>query len=137
MDDLSSLIARVEGLDGPDREVDAMLQCVVEVWDYRKRIITRLPVTGETASYAFRTSDGDKSLSLALRYTASIDAAITLTPEGEDIAFAIIAGRAYAGLGISRHGGDAEANTLPVAIVLTCLRARLNTEPNHRRGDVG
>lgn len=57
-------------------------------------------------------------------YVTSLDAAMTLVPEGQDVMLAVLRGSAYAGCGRSRNDGDVEAASLPLALCASALRAR-------------
>ncbi len=69
---LLALAERCEQAAGPDRELDARIECAVQGITFRKLLGTS----------AYRTSRGDIGLMNAKRYTAWIDAAVTLVPEG-------------------------------------------------------
>lgn len=69
---LLALAERCEQAAGPDRELDARIECAVQGITFRKLLGTS----------AYRTSRGDIGLMNAKRYTASLDAAVTLVPEG-------------------------------------------------------
>jgi hypothetical protein len=69
---LLALAERCEQAAGPDRELDARIECAVQGITFRKLL----------GPYAYRTSRGDIGLMNAKRYTAWIDAAVTLVPEG-------------------------------------------------------
>jgi len=69
---LLALAERCEQAAGPDRELDARIECAVQGITFRKLL----------GPYAYRTSRGDIGLINAKRYTAWIDAAVTLVPEG-------------------------------------------------------
>jgi hypothetical protein len=65
MSDYAGLIERLEKASGPDREVDAAIM-YAEIERGAGMTVARIPELTETASY----------------YTSSIDAALTLVPEG-------------------------------------------------------
>ena len=70
---LLDLAARVEGLAGPDREVDEAIQCTIH------------GATAEMQRHghnAYHKNGRWISIGKILSYTASIDAAMTLVPEG-------------------------------------------------------
>ena len=71
---LLALAERCEQAAGPDRELDARIECAVQGITFRKLLGT----------CAYRTSRGDIGLMNAKRYTAWIDAAVTLVPEGHE-----------------------------------------------------
>jgi len=75
---LVELAGRCERASGPDRELDCQIYAVLQGWRYVK-VMHRQK---EGHFYAFRTSDGDKTVLLAPFYTKSLDAAIMLVQEG-------------------------------------------------------
>lgn len=94
--DLNELADRVEALAGPDREVDDAIASARADWS------------------------GDI---VTLDYTASLDAAMTLIPEGYDW----ILGHTNSGLTIHAEVGDREqvfGATPAIALAAACLRAR-------------
>lgn len=82
MNDLNNLAARVEALDGPDRDVDAEIATMSGLYVYEKRDRDRkgwfYPTNGKGARRQFHGTGYDRLPS----FTASIDAAMTLVPEG-------------------------------------------------------
>jgi hypothetical protein len=76
---LLALAARVEAAEGPDRELDCRITCHLNGWDFRK-IMHRNSDAYHNGFWAFRTSDGDKSTSMAPFFTKSLDVAMTLIP---------------------------------------------------------
>lgn len=80
MSDLSELAERVEALDGPDREVDCLIGVAIgwfitepnEGWPDRLDYIDIRGIWKTTANFA----------ELVPQFTRSLDAAVTLVPEG-------------------------------------------------------
>ena len=74
MTDILELAAKVEALDGPDREVD------LDIWWQCKanRGSAKQPMPEDYRQSNLRMND-------APRYTASLDAAMTLVPEGRQL----------------------------------------------------
>lgn len=120
MTDLSELINRLEKLEGPDRGADLMIH------DYRADEAARAaglptarsPVKARPADHLIRT------------YTASIDAALTLVPEGW-------LSITYAGPGVmaecfpagDRNSYQKEFGATPaIALCVAALKARLMGE---------
>lgn len=69
----SSLLSRLQSLTGPDREIDVEIALAVHPW------LKDCPRDDRDGDPGWMTKDGRV---YALRYTASIDAALTLMPEG-------------------------------------------------------
>lgn len=78
MDDIASLIARVEAAEGPDRELDAAVAVAAKQVPYDFE-----PAGNGLASWRAMY---DNRWWDAPAYTASIDAAMTLVPEGVEVA---------------------------------------------------
>lgn len=74
---LLALAERVEKADGADRELDCRIYAEMQEW----RFIKVMHRQKEGHFYAFRTSDGDKTVLLAPFYTRSLDASMALVPE--------------------------------------------------------
>lgn len=91
MTDLNDLAARVEALTGPDREVDALICVAVNAGSLpgAQKEMSEDP-TVYSLGYVRHRFEGRLSLRESRRYTASIDAAMTLVPEG--YTFAVGAG---------------------------------------------
>lgn len=108
------LIARIESATGPDRELDCRIWCAVERqnFDVCRQVV---PNFGEW---------------LAPSYTASIDAALSLVPDGHQWSLSECAmpDRYYAGLGSRKASGRsfvAQAATPALALCAAALKARL------------
>lgn len=65
---MTDLIARLEAAEGPDRELDAEIE--------------NLLAGGSDRDLEYIVSNGVEDTTAPPRYTASIDAALTLVPEG-------------------------------------------------------
>lgn len=104
---MDDLIARLEAAEGPDRELDGDIAIMMRPGFYPNRDIAQKD---------------------APRYSSSIDAALTLVPEGYgrlDIMI-IENGHTY----VSRDVGseyDAEGKIPPLAICIAALKARAQT----------
>ena len=130
--DLEALAARVEKLEGQDREADYEIACAIGVAQMRGQFCYSMhPVAGST-----------NDMHAAAPYTASLDAALTLVPEGWRLyaVDASIDGRFYVSLRgpiIPCNDPDREgiigvpsmaagcANSLALAMCSAALRARL------------
>ena len=77
MTQMDELIARVEAATGPDRELDADIQDIIDPAD-GDRIASGFCVP----SHGITRTRRDWLKHIAKRYTASIDSALTLVPEG-------------------------------------------------------
>jgi hypothetical protein len=123
------LAARVEGLTGPCRETDCL------IFEMGHRLLTparRGTIDGEPTGQYFGLN-GDLLPECAPTYTASLDAAMTLVPEGltrlvRDGSESDCTGdnRPYANIG--RETGEAHAATMELAVVAASLRARATLE---------
>ena len=132
---MTDLIARIEALDGPDREVDALIKAAVY-----GGVALQSPFNGEWCLYVDGTIDprGGKLLAQPRgvdwhndRYTGSIDAAMTLVLEGYAAtvtAFTNGAGKAVVWIGsyneIMRASDGTEGATPALALCAEALRAR-------------
>ena len=81
------LIAALEKADGPDRELDALIWLLVNYPDWRKHKDWRktngwAEESRPSSMVSYYTADGLGGSGSANHYTASIDAALTLVPEG-------------------------------------------------------
>jgi hypothetical protein len=119
---LIEMAERCEGLTGPDRETDEAIERALPPTDAR----IQLPSLWNERAAKFHGSrigeyDGDDYIPAA--YTASLDAAMTLVPEGYDWAVFHTNG----GLTIHAWCGSREdifAATPALALTAACLRAR-------------
>lgn len=117
MTDLAGLVERLEKATGPDRELDCMIYAQVHGWSY--------PLRGA----AFIERNEAMKEGNAVHYTSSIDAAMTLVPEGfnwasaphfDDREFSVY--RPYDGT--ADHYFDAVAKTPAIALCIAALKAR-------------
>ncbi len=106
---LSHLIERLEKATGPDRELDASIN---------------LEVFSQIA------------LPDAPQYTSSIDAAMTLVPEGMEKDFTDLYGVARVSVGINANPGPFygthEGGSLAIALCIAALKAQLSTRTNEQ-----
>jgi len=115
---IASLIARLEAASGPSVELDEEIRVAVDAENINYWPAEFAPTVG--------TYEGP------VAYTASIDAALTLVPEGLFFLFGIgrvRSGEPLAAAQIMRpvtldQVAEAEADTLPIAICIAALKAR-------------
>lgn len=145
-EELLSLADRVEALTGPDREVDADIAVAISN-DPAAWVVRDIPSAIFTHKPGWWRDRDDKSHS-APSYTASLDAAMTLVPDGWRIYTAdfSIKNRARWMMEgpklerIEQEDGTWEAgedwyksgtgNTAALGLIVACLRALASQEPN-------
>lgn len=127
---MNDLIERIEAASGPDREIDCAIGVAIG------RFFTLPPKwEGGPVGYGYRGADGEERHpghggdQLVPRYTESVDAALTLVPEGrsweltqvvsEGISIAFIWNMFEAG-----EGDSAEAATPALALCAAALKSR-------------
>lgn len=126
--DLIALAERCEQLAGPDREVDALIAPLQGL-----RVVDEGHPIGRTCY------DGVGRAQLLPRYTASIDAAMSLVPADMRDEIEITTLYLVARVTINmNHGSDGcpfygsnESNSIPLAICAAALRARAISETTH------
>lgn len=126
---LLELADRVEAATGPDRELDAAIWLAVTPGATRKQTV--IPANGQRQGWTIdETREATGRLIIVPHYTASLDAAMTLVPEG----------RFVGALNQCDPGGewhariechhavyeDATAKTAATALLAAALRARAN-----------
>jgi hypothetical protein len=140
-DKLRALAERVQGLDGPDREVDARIWCALNGKKYAGYFEPFGVTDGRFVAVEYteppkRTrlvTGGKTGTKHALRFTASLDAAMTLAPEG--YAWVVYSDgptyRASASIGPHPIGGQimpdefsADGETPALALTAAALLAR-------------
>jgi hypothetical protein len=125
--DLEALVGQLEQATGPDRELDLAIALAVGAVD-RRTVSTK---------HGFGYSDGQWACSHVEQYTALLDAAMMLVPEGwHDAVYGPGVGASdnlcTASLDPPEYDGPpetAEAATRALALVAAALRARLRTDP--------
>lgn len=139
---LLDLIARCEAAVGPDRELDAKIALLV---GYRRK--GARSTIGISAGYVWAEPGEHFSYGTQPpRYTASIDAALTLVPERWcwQVGPFNLSGRSTAQIAepLEDVGGfgpgigvraQCEHSTAPLALVTAALKARLSALPAHKR----
>ncbi len=132
MTSLTSLIERIEAATGGDMELDAeiWLACTPgatrDKWSYIHKATGRECTVDETRDATYR-------LIIVPEYTTSIDAALTLLPEGLEFEFTNIYGVAAVSVGINAESpcyARREDGNITLALLAAILRAR-QTEPQH------
>lgn len=135
--ELLRLAERVEALEGPDREVDAEIWLTVTPGATRKAFV--VPDTPERKGWTIdETRDASHRLIVVPAYTASLDAAMTLVPEGWGHTFVLHPGfpseaavreyrlrsdGKYWTSSAMAHSGMVKARTPALALTAACLRA--------------
>lgn len=110
-----TLIDKLSALTGPDREVDALIF----------RLLANAPAERHWYEY-----NGDfLSDDTVPRVTASIDAAMTLVPEGDEFEIANLYGVARVTLGMNRNDdgpyyGEDPCGSIAIALCIAALQAR-------------
>jgi hypothetical protein len=134
-EELRALASVVEALAGPDRGVDARIAIAIglEAYPgYGTADHVRLYKEDAVAELTKAARNQQNIWSSALpRYTADLNAAMSLVPVGWDFAVASEGERGVAGV-IRRkpHAhADAEAATPAPALTAACLRARAEQQP--------
>lgn len=127
MNDLTSLIERIEAATGGERELDAeiWLACTPgatrDKWSYIHKATGRECTVDETR-------DATDRLIIVPEYTTSIDAVLTLLPDGYDWSLFFDNGAALAGCQPASEDGcdttDTPGATPCLALLAAILRAR-------------
>jgi hypothetical protein len=125
-DALRALIASVEAASGPDRELDVAVTCLLVD---RKHEASRRP-SNRAGRVVTRYLDNRTGTWTAAAYTASLDAALLLVPEGWQDCWTL-EGRFCWLRRLTAEGVDevqTEAATPALALTAAALRARLAME---------
>lgn len=121
----AALIERLQALTEPDRE------CDLELWWWCKASHSWLcPMDSDYKAHNLKMDD-------APRYTASLDAALTLVPDGmdEEIKRARHRKGWRVNLWLPEHVGySADATSLAITICIAALKARTSSQPTPREG---
>jgi hypothetical protein len=132
----ADLIARLEAAVEPSRDLDVAIWAaigypgVVGTKPTAYRLGTAEKLNGEVAlTWPGNPRCGHHDLGQVRRYTASLDAALTLVPEGADVEVYFSPRekphrRGCVVLTISRQVYEAHAATLALALCIAALRAR-------------
>jgi hypothetical protein len=149
--DLLALAERCEAATGPDRELDAQIHCAVKGWQFShwggeffgttpagERFTVGLPA--RSASDTATTHHKMRTDSLAPAYTVSLDAAMTLVPEGAlfDVGhFGDDKPGVFLSSVMPERGKtqSAEAATPSLALAAASLRA-MASDPSQTQGDI-
>jgi hypothetical protein len=131
MDELVKLAAKVEAADGPDRELDAAIAAAVRYFPpgvgfvWKAGLIANSPEAGRVEC-ATALGTGGPHYS-AKHYTASVDAALLLVPDGWHRSFTDDPddlGGVIAELWTGSRNAWANAATPALAICVAALRAK-------------
>lgn len=125
---MPDLISRLEGASEGSRELDDGIAAAV----YPERQSVKLEGWPDDMPGMRMFAYPDGSVGSSLRFTTSLDAALTLVPEGCEIEMTNLYGVARVGVGLNCEPGpfygSNECGSLPCAVVASALKAR---ESNH------
>lgn len=113
-----ALAERVEALSGPDREVDDTIAAALFTGKHRVCVKGLSDEAG--GMWMFTYPDG--SIGSALRFTASLDAAMTLVPDYAKDDWSLIGGRHWQAI-VGPNEDQADAATPALALCAAALRA--------------
>ena len=123
MSSLSELIELVEKAKGPSRELDTLIEIAISPDE------ARMPWSCKGGHVSRLCGDQHWRDGHARKFTASIDAALTLLPEGHDWSLFADNGSAMAGCQPASDDGcdmtDVPGATPALALVAACLKASL------------
>lgn len=129
---LLDLADRVEALEGPDREVDALIASIVRLervphWARNWAGEWRGTEHGSVVLMEANGSPGPHFM--AREYTTSLDSAMSLVPEGYALGFKRApCQRSHAMLATIGYEVNASGATPALALTAACLRARAQAE---------
>jgi len=125
MSDLSSLIARLEAAEGPDRELDRDIALTVDGFVYEKRGKDAKPWFYHSTIGGRRQLISPYNSERLPAYTSSIDAAVSLAervlPGLSKIQPETYVGGEFHHCEIETEDGDFEAHNCPNAAIAICL----------------
>ena len=124
---LTSLIERIEAATGPDRRLDALIDCAIRFPDLRPA----RPDDHEKHHRGFPPGQGDiwcpTGFLMARSYTRSVDDVLTLLPDGLEFEFTNLYGVAAVGIGLNTESpcyARREDGNITLALLAAILRAR-------------
>ena len=130
---MKDLIEKLEAADGPSRELDAEIGCKLHGNNYglasalnSYAVMPEKDDRVETGHY-WEVCSGASTLIKSLKYSSSIDAAMTLIPDGWDLfSVNLIQGDFEYDVAVSRGRGPygCQHKSIPIAICIAALRAR-------------
>lgn len=148
---LSHLIERLERATGPDRETDLAIQLAIEpdgdiagLMQFRRGFDGKPGMAWDIhhgGSVCFeKRDDGGRCFYNGgyplPKYSSSIDAAMTLVPEGMEKDFTDLYGVARVSVGINANPGPFygthEGGSLAIALCIAALKAQLSTRTNEQ-----
>lgn len=125
------LIATLERADGPSREVDAGIAILLAPKTFFGKEVREWYATSGCRWLNCETVDGylHSQAAPVPKFTASIDAALTLVPEGVEWELTTIYGEARAEVGLNNTNGMHETGrrkdgNIPIALCIAALKAR-------------
>jgi len=131
---LSHLIERLEKATGPDDSLDLEIAIACNI-DIRRCCGYGKPVSDDGFNIIGEECCGDPSM-VPDQYTASIDAAMTLVPDGMEKDFTDLYGIARVSVGINANPGPFygahEGGSLAIALCIAALKAQLSTRTNEQ-----
>jgi hypothetical protein len=119
---LLELAARCEAATGHDRELDAAIACAAGPMIAPDWVVSARPSDNRVGAVVRYFDDGTHGWYDAERFTASLDAAMTLVPEGCSWAINSRNSAEVFGMGCGQGGG--RAATPALALTAAALRAR-------------
>ena len=133
---LSDLIARLEKATWPDRAIDGLIKALVNpppsLADEPASIFVRYDRNDDLGVFKTDHATQLSFKTLVPPYTSSIDAAMTLVPEGMEKDFTDLYGVARVSVGINAEPGPFygthEGGSLAIALCIAALRARSQIE---------
>ena len=132
MSDLSSLIERIEAATEGSRELDKVIWLACTPGATRNKWSYVHKATGRECTVD-ETRDKFGHLVSVPRFMESIDATLTLIPEGMEFEFTNLYGVAAVGMGLNTESpcyARREDGNITLALLAAILRAR-QTEPHH------
>jgi hypothetical protein len=134
MTDYTHLLDRLTNATGADRELDTLIWLTVTDGSYRKKWNYTHSATGRVCEMD-ETRDKFGHLVLVPAYSESIDAAMSLVPEGMEKEVSDLYGVARAAVGLNVEGGpfygEHKGCSLPIALciaAISALKARASCE---------
>jgi len=118
----SALIARLESLTGPDRDVDAAICREVMGWTFHREVIN----SPWHECHWWAAPGTTEPIPTAPRFTESLDAVLKhLLPEGVNWKLVFYNGVPTASVARSAVFGNEEPANPAIALTIACMRARM------------
>lgn len=122
---MQDLIARLEAATGPSRELDAVVFCAAVHPEHKPARNFFYKNRDEWGIFISNHPRPGLTFHDAPRYTASIDAALTLMPDGCEWNLAWNSGFAFVEVGDPLLHMEAEHKVIAIALVIAALKARI------------